>query len=83
MKRFLSKLAGVGCVLLAGSAVASDPNRPPAPPAPDEPLVLPASIRLAAATEPVEAPDPIWLPAAKSLRTRMGNPTGLDTIRFK
>src|SRR5262245_11304726 len=76
MKRFRSKLTGFGFIVLAGSAVAADPQLlPTAPPsrsvvsagAPstDEPLVLPASVRFAAATVPVDAPDPIWLPAAR------------------
>ena len=78
MKRFRSKLAGFGFIVLAGSAVAADPKLLPITPpaqtviapaagASDEPLVLPASVRFAAASEPAATPDPIWLPAARPL----------------
>lgn len=80
MKRFRSKLAGFGFILLAGSAVAADPKLPliaspaqtvdgPGTGVSDEPLILPASVRFAAASEPVATPDPIWLPAARPMPT--------------
>jgi hypothetical protein len=78
MKRFRFKLVGLGLAALAGSAVAADkawliPDRPavtqsrPVVPAGGEPAQLPASIRLASATEPAVPLDPIWLPAPKSV----------------
>jgi putative beta barrel porin BBP7 len=77
MKRFRSKLAGFGFIVLAGSAVAADQKLLPAPqpaqkvvsagvPVSDEPLILPASVRLASASEPATSPEPIWLPAART-----------------
>jgi hypothetical protein len=89
MKRFRSKLAGFGFIVLAGSAVAADPKLLPiTPPAQtviapgtgvsDEPLVLPASVRFAAASEPATTPDPIWLPAARAQPTP-AVPTSIPT----